>query len=62
MGAAKMEVIEKIVNVFCIIIFGKIYLDGFSKEPTEKDKYELSPLFPNEKAMQIVGKYFEESK
>ncbi len=57
-----MEVIEKIVNVFCIIIFGRIYLDGFSKEPIEKDEYELSPLFPNEEAMRIVGKYIEESK
>lgn len=57
-----MNLIEKIVNVFCIIIFGNAYLDGFCKEPKQKDVYELSPLFPNEESLRIVNEYMNGSK
>lgn len=57
-----VEMMEKIVNICCRLVFRSAYLDGFSDEPTEKDVYILSPLFPNEESRQLVDKFIEESR
>lgn len=57
-----MEMMEKIVNICCRLIFRGVYADGFGVEPAEKDIYILSPLFPNEESRQIVDKFIEESR
>ena len=52
-----MTIIKWIVNLTCIILFRKTYLDGFCEEPTKKDTYQITTLFPNEEVMQQVDYY-----
>lgn len=56
-----ISLIEKIVGVFSLVLFNNSYLDGFGEEPICKDKYQLSPLFPNEEAKKKVSDCLKES-
>lgn len=56
-----MRLIEEVVKIVSIIIFRDVYLDGFCEKTDKKDKYILTPLFPNEETMRVADKYIEQN-
>ncbi len=51
--------IDAIVGIISRILYGKSYLEGFGQEPSTRDEYTLSSVFPNEKVMRQVNVILE---